>query len=232
MSKKKVNPELKIALVEMYLKNEIGAIAASREAGLSGKDTNSFQKWVSIYRNEGPAGLFKQHKNRNYPAELKLAAVRDYLDGIGSQQSISEKYGLRSKRQLQDWIKQYNTHGEISSRGSGGGSYMRKARQTSIEERIEIVKDCLSNNRNYGASALKYDCSYQQIRNWVLRYEEMGQAGLEDRRGKRVGTQPSRTQEEELRNKIADLERKNTDLQMENDILKKVKELEMRNRCR
>ena len=63
-----------------------------------------------------------------------------------------------------------------------------------------------------------------------MRYEKMGSAGLEDRRGKRTGSQPSRSPEEELRDKIAELERKNRDLQMENDLLKKVRELEMRDR--
>ena len=45
-----------------------------------------------------------------------------------------------------------------------------------------------------------------------------------------VGSLPSRTPEEELRDKIAELERKNHDLQMENDLLKKVRELERRDR--
>ncbi len=107
---------------------------------------------------------------------------------------------------------------------------MRKARQTTPEERLEIVQDCLANDKNYGAMALKYDCSYQQVRNWVLRYEKMGSGGLEDRRGRRAGTQPARTPEEELRDKIAELERKNRDLQMENDLLKKIRELEMKDR--
>ena len=107
---------------------------------------------------------------------------------------------------------------------------MRKARQTTLEERLEIVQDCLANDKNYGAMALKYNCSYQQIRNWVLRYEKMGSAGLEDRRGHRAGTMPSRTPEEEMRDRIAELERRNRDLQMENDLLKKVRELEMKDR--
>jgi len=232
LRKSKIEPSLKIQLVEQYLNGEIGVREAGRIAGLSGNGSDAFRKWVNIYRNEGPTGLLDQPHNKHFSKEIKLAAVLDYLNGKGSQLSIAEKYGIRSKKQLQNWIKQYNTHGEISSRGSGGGSYMRKVRKTNFEERIEIVKDCLSNNRNYGASALKYDCSYQQVRNWVLNYEKMGQAGLEDRRGRRAGTQPSRTPEEELRDRIAELERKNADLQMENDILKKVKELEMRNRCR
>ena len=105
---------------------------------------------------------------------------------------------------------------------------MTKAKITTPEERLQIVKDCLVNDNNYGAMAIKYNCSYQQIRNWVKKYEDMGAAGLEDRRGHRVGSQPSRSPEEELRDKIAELERMNTDLQMENDLLKKVRELERR----
>lgn len=58
----------------------------------------------------------------------------------------------------------------------------------------------------------------------------MGSAGLEDRRGRRIGSQPSRTPEEELQNHIAELESKNRELQMENDLLKKVMELERGNR--
>jgi transposase-like protein len=103
---------------------------------------------------------------------------------------------------------------------------MRKARQTMPEERITIVQDCLANDKNYGAMALKYNISYQQVRNWTKNYEKMGSAGLEDRRGRRAGTQPSRTPEEALRDRISLLEREKRDLQIENDLLKKVRELE------
>ena len=228
--KSKIDPSLKVELVERYLEGEISVKEAGRLAGLAGNGADTFHKWVNIYRNEGPAGLLDRSHNKHYSEETKLQAVYDYLDGKGSQMVIAARYGLRSKRQLQVWLKEYNTHGEIRSRTSGGGSYMRKARQTTPEERLEIVQYCLAHDKNYGATALKYNCSYQQVRNWVLRYEKMGSAGLEDRRGRRVGTQPARTPEEELRDKIAELERKNRDLQMENDLLKKVRELEMKDR--
>ena len=107
---------------------------------------------------------------------------------------------------------------------------MKKAKNTTLDERLKIVTDCLANDKSYGAMALKYDCSYQQVRNWVIRYEKMGRAGLEDRRGRRIASLPSRTPEEELRDKIAELEKRNLDLQMENDLLKKVRELERRGR--
>ena len=225
--KSRIDSAEKVKIVERVLASEIGV----REAGrLTCVDGSTIRQWRDLYLSDGPTALMAQHKNKVYSQELKLQAVHEYLDGASSQSDIVKKYHLRSKRQLYDWIKVYTTHGEISARTNGGGSYMRKARQTTPEERLEIVQDCLANDKNYGAMALKYNCSYQQVRNWVLRYEKMGSAGLEDRRGRRAGTQPSRTPEEELRDKIAELERRNRDLQMENDLLKKVRELEMKDR--
>lgn len=55
---------------------------------------------------------------------------------------------------------------------------MKKTREATPEERLQIVRDCLEHNRNYGAMALKYQCSYQQVRNWDMKYEEMGCSGL------------------------------------------------------
>ena len=231
MSKRiKIDPSIKVKLVESYLRSEINVREAARQAGLAGNGTGAFRRWVLLYEAEGPTGLLPQKHYKRYPVTTKLAAVNDYLDGKGSQQEIAARYGLRSTHPLKNWLKEYNTHGVIRSHGSGGGSYMRKARQTTPEERLEIVRDCLANDKNYGAMALKYNCSYQQVRNWVIRYEKMGSAGLEDRRGRRAGTQPSRTPEEEMRDRIAELERMNRDLQMENDLLKKVRELEMKDR--
>jgi transposase-like protein len=79
-----------------------------------------------------------------------------------------------------------------------GGSYTVKARSTVQEEREAIVKDCIDNGLSYSEAAVKYQVSYQQVRNWVLRYKEKGKAGLEDRRGRRKKDQTPRTREEEL----------------------------------
>ena len=56
----------------------------------------------------------------------------------------------------------------------------------------------------------------------------MGEKELEDRRSHRIGSDPSRTQEEEMRDKLAQQERQIKQLKMENDLLKKVNELERR----
>lgn len=225
--KSKIDPAEKVKIIERVLADEISATEAAR---LTGVDRSSIRDWRNLYLSDGPSPLMVQSNNKTYSKELKLQAVQEYLDGKSSQRDIVKKYHLRSSWQLRNWIKVYTTHGEIKSCTSGGGSYMRKARSTTPEERLAIVQDCLANDKNYSAMALKYQCSYQQVRNWVKRYEEMGSAGLEDRRGHRVGTMPSRTPEEEMRDRIAELERRNRDLQMENDLLKKVRELEMKDR--
>ena len=225
--KSKIDPAEKVKIVERVLAGEISVPDAAR---LVGAGETSIRCWRDLYLTDGPTALMNQPKNKFYSQELMLQAVLEYLDGKSSQEDIVKKYHLRSSKQLRNWIKVYNTHGEIKSRTSGGGSYMRKARSTTQEERLTIVQDCLAHDKNYGAMALKYQCSYQQVRNWVKRYEEMGSAGLEDRRGRRAGTMPSRTPEEEMRDRIAELERRNRDLQMENDLLKKVRELEIQDR--
>lgn len=113
-------------------------------------------------RMKAQVGFWIRRITNNYSLKVKLNAVNDYLQGDGFLLKIMGRYGIRSKKALQDWIKQYNTHGEISARTSGGGSYMSKSRQTTLEERLEIVQDCLANDNNYGAAALKYNCSYHR----------------------------------------------------------------------
>ncbi|MDD3279534.1 MAG: helix-turn-helix domain-containing protein [Lachnospiraceae bacterium] len=219
--KSKINPVEKVKVVERYLKERIGLNEAARISGNCSNDT--IIAWIRIYEESGPAGLLDQPKNQMYSKELKLNAVQDYINGEGSQNDICKKYQIRSRSQLRQWVKVYNNGGNL--RETTGGASMKKTRDTTFEERLEIVEECLENDKNYGAAAIKYGCSYQQVRNWVKKYEEMGAAGLDDRRGRRIGSRPSRTPEEELRDKIAELERRNKNLQMENDLLKKVREL-------
>ena len=116
---------------------------------------SSVQAWVRLYETEGITG-FSQQKNRVYSEALKVHAVQDYLSGKGSMAAICKKYEIRACKQLRNWIKVYNTHGDFNSRkSSGGGSYMRKARSTTQEERLQIVRECLESGKNYGEMALK-----------------------------------------------------------------------------
>lgn len=102
---------------------------------------------------------------------------------------------------------------------------MRKARKTTQEERVQIARECIASGKNYGEMALKYKVSYQQVRTWTLRYEELGEAGLEDRRGKRKKDQTPRTELEKAQIEIEQLKRKLYLAEMERDLLKKLDEV-------
>ena len=168
-------------------------------------------------------------QNRVYPPELKLKAVQDYLSGAGSLEEISKKYKLRNDRQLSNWIKVYNAHGDFNStKFSGGGSYMKPRRETTAEERVQIAMECIATGKNYGEIALKYQVSYQQVRTWTLRFEKMGEAGLQDRRGQRKKDQTPRTELEQAQIEIEQLKHKLYLVEMENALLKKLDEVERR----
>ena len=150
--KQKLSAEEKAKVIEDYINNRISLSEAARQGGVA-RDTIS--QWARNYEADGMAA-FMTCKNRVYSPELKRQAVEDYLSGKGSQAELSKKYGLRDRRQLRNWLKVYNAHGDFNSRkNSGGGSYMKQGRDTTQEERIQIVKDCLASGKDYGEMALK-----------------------------------------------------------------------------
>ncbi|MBR4132341.1 MAG: transposase [Oscillospiraceae bacterium] len=221
-NKQKVSAEKKVQIVREYLNDRISIAEAARRVG---RDKETVKGWVNIYENEGASGFIHQ-ENRTYSVELKTAAVIDYHQGGGSLQTICRKYGIRDKHILRRWIKVYNAHGDFDSvKYSGGGSYMRKARSTTQEERLQIVRECLESGKNYGEMALKYNVSYQQVRTWTLKFEELGEAGLEDRRGKRKKDQEPRTELEAAQIEIERLKHELYLANMENHLLKKLDEI-------
>ena len=227
--KQKLDLEEKVKLIKSY---QSGKQGLRRSADLAGVAYETFRRWVRRYEAEG-ADAFKVHRQQVYGPELKREAVQAYLSGEGSQVEISKKYKLRDVRILGHWIKVYNAHGDFNSvKFSGGGSYMKQGRETTQEERIQIAKECIASGKNYGEMALKYQVSYQQARTWTLRFEEMGEAGLEDRRGRRKKDQTPRTELEQAQIEIEQLRHKLYLAEMERDLLKKLAEVERRDAYR
>ena len=105
---------------------------------------------------------------------------------------------------------------------------MKQGRETTLEERIQIAKECIACGKNYGEMALKHQVSYQQVRSWTLRFEEMGEAGLQDRRGRRKKDQTPRTELEQAQIEIEQLKHKLYLAEMERDLLKKLDQVERR----
>ncbi len=221
----KIGAEEKVKIIREYLSGKIGMCEAARRGGVN---KTTMVQWVRNYKADG-IDAFLPHKNRVYSAEQKWQAVKDYLSREVSVSDICKKYRIRHRETLRSWVQVYNAHGDFNSvKHSGGGSYMRQGRETTQEERIQIVKDCIANGKNYGEMALKYQVSYQQVRSWTLRFEQMGEAGLEDRRGRRKKDQAPRTELEKAQIEIEQLKHKLYLAEMENGLLKKLDEIERR----
>lgn len=109
---------------------------------------------------------------------------------------------------------------------------MTTSKKTSKEERLAIVKDCLENGYDHTETARKHNVSYQQIYTWVKKHAEFGEAGLEDRRGKRKAGQEPRSELEKMKIQMAKLEHELYRTKVERDLLKKLEELERRDAFR
>ena len=223
MSKRKISVEDKIYAVHLYLdgKASLRQIASRFNVCLT-----SVQQWIRNYESMG-AEAFTLKGYKKYPKELKLQAVLDYLEGIGSQTDICKKYGIRSKDKFQNWIKKYNGHEELKSSGAGGTMIMTKGRKTTFEERIEIVQYCIAHDLNYVKTAEKYQVSYQQARNYTLKYQEKGVEGLRDKRGRRK-PESEMSELEKLRAENRILRAEKEHAEMEAVFLKKLAEIERR----
>jgi len=103
---------------------------------------------------------------------------------------------------------------------------MKQGRDTTLKERVQIAKECIAAGKNYGELELRYKVSYQQVRIWTLHFEDMGEAGLQDRRGRRKRDQIPRTELEKAQIEIEQLKHKLYLAEMENTLLKKLDEVE------
>ena len=224
MRKRKLSVEQILAIIDEHFKSGKSSRTIAAKYRIN---HTTIDGWLAQYKENGIAAFIRDGRNKTYSAELKIQAVEDYLNGIGSYQTISVKYGLRSTMQLRNWVKVYNS-GRGFRHKMSGGSRMKEARSTTVEERIQIVKDCITNGEKYGETALKFNVSYQQVYQWVKKFKEKGGAGLEDRRGKRLKDQTPRTREEELEIEIAKLKHELYMTKMERDVLKKLDEIERR----
>lgn len=222
----KATYEEKLQAVLEYLKGDTSQKIVAKKYDVS---LASFQTWIRKYKSEGETGLKPSVTYKKYSKETKYSAVLDYLNGTTSQEEICKKYRISSKAQLQRWILWYNGHNELKDSPSGGNKLMTKARKTTFDERIEIVKYCIANDKNYALTMKQYSVSYQQIYLWVRKYEQKGIDGLIDGRGKSKA-ESDLTEIDRLKSQNQILEAEKKRLEMEINVLKKLQEVERRRR--
>lgn len=181
-------------------------------------------KWRHLYEKDGIVGLEICTHYKSYSAELKLQAVLDYLSGQYSQYEIIDKYNISSRTQLKKWLDKYNGHSSLTAY-NGGAKAMTKGRITTWQERIDIVLYCLAHNRDYQKTMSQFQVSYQQVYQWVKKYENGGEDALQDGRG-RKRTEEELTDADRQQLAMKKLEYENERLRAENAFLKKLRELQ------
>lgn len=220
----KVKADEKIAVVEACIQGKMSRSEAVRRLGVGEK---SLRSWLMQYETWGCEGLISQVRNRRYEPALKVQVVQEYLSGQGSQLELCKKYLIRNPCMVSSWVKCYNGHKGFRRPNSGGEIHMTKGRETTLQERIEIVGYCIEQGKDYGAAIERYRVSYQQVYSWVRKYEKAGVAGLSDRRGKRKPLEEM-TEVERLRAENRMLKAENKLKEMEIEVLKKLQEVERR----
>lgn len=227
MHRCKLTNHKRIAAVKEYLDGHGSYETIARKYDIN---KSTLYDAVNLFNSQGEQALYNTTKNMHYSPELKRQAVEAYLSGKGSQQDICNRFHIRSRTQLRNWIRLYNGHNEFRSyTGHGSDIYMTKGRTTTLEERIEIVKFCIEHGKDYSLTIQQYDVSYNQIYSWVRKYKEMGIDGLVDRRGK-AKPESKMTEIDRLKAENRILKAKLRSIQLEEDLRKKLAEIERRRR--
>jgi transposase-like protein len=223
MAKSAYSVEEKFEIIMAYEGRQISVSDFCRQYHISKR---TLDDWIYQFQTYGTGGLQDSEGWKQYSEELKTAAVLDYLSGDYSQVQIVRKYEISSRSVLQRWIRNYNDHRELKETKRMDNS-MIKGRSTTLEERLEIAMYCLQNGKNYQQASEFFQVSYQQVYQWVKKYEKEGEDGLKDKRGQRKA-EPELTPEEKIQREMKRLERENERLRAENAFLKKLEEIERR----
>ena len=138
--------------------------------------------------------------------EDKLKIIDLYNEGLSTSQ-ISKQF------KVSDWIienikRQYREHGIESFKEKG------KNKKYSPEIKMKIVNRVLNGESKSGIAA-ELCVNKGMIHHWVKKYKELGYNGLTIKQGKL----------DDKDKRIKELEERNAQLEMENDLLKKLRAL-------
>ena len=221
--KVRISPDQQINVVRAYLEGDESLHAIAKRYGIA---PTSLRRWICKYDSMGVTAFYRTG-NKHYTETEKEQAVVDYLSGRGSLNEICRKYKIPSDSQLRQWIKKYNGHEELKASRMGDTDIMTKGRKTAFNERVEIAAYCISHDHNYTETSEKFKVSYQQARNYTVKYENGGINALQDNRGKRK-SENSLSEIEKLQAELKMEKAKRKKAEMETSFLKKLDEIERR----
>ena len=168
-----------------------------------------------------------------YSYELKKKVVQAYLNGEGGHTYLAEKYGVKNKRQVFDWVHSYN---EL---GTDGLIRSRKNNNYSFQFKLHVVELYLSSEVSYRELALSQGINNPSlIARWVNDFRIAGPDALRPKKKGRKKTldmkefkKPCKSNEEKpvdtSAEHIKELEDELLKLRIENAYLKELRRLRL-----
>ena len=154
--------------------------------------------------------------------EDKIKIIQLHKEGYTSRIIAKEIKVCHSR--ITEIISKYNLYGEPAL------EITHKKRKFTIEFKIDLITKVL-NGESIHSVANENMISPGQLTNWVKKYKELGYNGLSEKpKGRPKIMKPETksiipTSEDEKDKRIRELEERNAQLEMENDLLKKLKAL-------
>ena len=202
--KAKYSKEVKLEIVKRYLKGE-PASALANEYVLLKRRPQTIREWAHKYESLGEKAFEHSSTHQSYSKELKQQLISEYLNGVDSFEGLANKYNISKGEIVRQWIIKYNKGIEIKDYDPKGDVYTMKSRRTTLEERLEIVNYVLANNNDFKGAADKYSVPYANVYNWVKKYNESGEDGLSDSRGRHSSKEP--------KHELSDIEKKDIEIE-------------------
>jgi len=167
-----------------------------------------------------------------YSFEFKKKVVKAYLNGEGGYRYLSKTYGVPAKRDIEEWVHNYQKFGDV------GLIRSRKNQTYSFEKKLSVVELYLSSEISYQDLALQEGITNpSMIVNWVKRFRAGGPDALRpikkgrkktmDKSTKKTSTLPDETTVDTSVEHIKELEDELLKLRIENAFLKELRRLRL-----
>ena len=197
--KAKFSKKIKIMACEKYRNGKGSFDSIANEVGCA---KEVLRRWYYDYINHGKSIFDEKPLNSSYTVEFKLEVINEIKKS--SIIAAASKFGI-STSVARKWFLSYNNGETIKDYSPCGEVYTMKARKTTFEERIDIVKYVLENDNDYKGAAYTYTVPYASVYQWVQKYLQYGKESLRDSRGRpKVG---------KLRQDLTELEKKDIEIE-------------------
>lgn len=214
--KPKFSKEIKIQACKDYEEGGLGFRNISKKYGVH---VETFRRWYLAYKEHGSSAFETSNKNRPYSKEFKLSVVEEYTSGKYSLAELSAKYNIATTV-IHRWVTNWYNGTELKDYTPKGDVCIMKSRETTFEERLEIVKWVIENDMNYKEAANKYGITYALVYKWTKAYIDKGPEAL---KYKKRGPKPKSEIDE---SKLTEVEKLKLELEREKE-LRKAREFEL-----